>query len=320
VPPSDENYLEATERLSEMFLLSGNEALAVERLQRVLEDKPVAGNISLFYWLARGHEGGQPKTALQIYQRIQSEDFDFKDVGVRVAALESGAPMPARYAAGEVIGRGPLGEVHKATDTYDKSAVAIRLFPAAAARHLDALRADVLAASAISLPGLVRVVGMAEVGGRSAIVTELVQGANLAAPLLAGQKFNLAQARGVARTVAEALAALHSRGLAHGSVQPSNVMSAGGAIKLADLGLGRLHRALAPACPYCAPEGRVDAAGDVFGLGALIHHVVTGALPRARAPVPLPAPVDAVVPRCLDPKAEARPSAGEVSALLSPKR
>ena len=81
VPASDEHYLEATELLAEMFLETGNNALAVERLQRVLEGKPVAGNVNLYYWLARAHEAAEPKTAVQIYKRIQSEDFDCKDVG-----------------------------------------------------------------------------------------------------------------------------------------------------------------------------------------------------------------------------------------------
>ena len=320
VPASDEHYLEATERLAEMFLETGNDALAVERLQRVLEGKPVAGNVNLYYWLARGHEAAQPKTAIQIYKRIQSEDFDCKDVGARVAALESGVPMPARFVLKEVIGRGPLGTVHKGEDTVEKTTVAMRLLPMSAAPHLEAVVADTKAAAAVAHPGLVRVLGVHDIAGKRTIVTEYVQGASLAVPLKAGQKFTIAQAQGIGRAVAQTLSALHARGLAHGSIQPSNVMSAAGKIKLADLGLGRLHRALVPTSPYCAPEARVDAAGDVFALGALLHHLVAGAAPRARAPVPLPAPFDTLVPRCLDPRPEARPTADEIASLLSVKR
>jgi len=320
VPASDEHYLEATEHLAEMFLESGNHALAVERLQRVLEGKPVGGNVNLYYWLARAHEAAHPKMAIEIYQRIQSEDFDCKDVGARVAFLETGVPLPARFELKEEIGRGPLGAVHKGEDTVEKTAVAMRVLPAAAAPHLEAVVADTKAATAVAHPGVVRVLAVCEVGGKTAIVTEYVKGASLAAPLKAGQKFTIAQALGIGRTVAQTLVALHARGIAHGSVQPSNVMSAGGAIKLADLGLGRLHRALVPTTPYSAPEGRVDAAADVFALGALLHHLVAGSTPRARAPVALPAPFDTIVPRCLDPRPEARPRADEIASLLSPKR
>ncbi len=320
VPASDEHFLEATELLAEMFLETGNNALAVERLQRVLEGKPVTGNVNLYYWLARGHEAAEPKTAVQIYKRIQSEDFDCKDVEARVAFLETGVPLPARFELKEEIGRGPLGVVHKGEDTVEKTMVAMRVLPASAAPHLEAVDADIKAATEVAHPGVVRVLAACDVGGKPAIVTEYVKGASLAASLKAGQKFTIAQALGIGRTVAQTLVALHARGIAHGSVQPSNVMSAGGTIKLADLGLGRLHHALVPTSPYSAPEGRVDKAADVFALGALIHHLVTGAVPRARAPVPLPAPFDAIVPRCLDPRPEARPRADEVASLLSGKR
>lgn len=319
VPASDEHYLEATERLAELFLASGNNALAVERLQRVLEDKPVAGNVSLYYWLARGLEAAEPKAAIQIYKRIQSEDYDFKDVGARASALETGVPMPARYVLEEEIGRGPLGAVHKGEDAIEKAIVAVRLLPASAMPHLESVAADVAAACAVDLPGLVRVRGLVEVGGQRAVVSDFIQGASLAALLAAGQKVTLAQAKGVGRAVAETLAALHAGGIVHGSVQPSNVMSAAGTIKLADLGLGRLHRALVPTSPYSAPEGRLDMPGDVFALGALLHHLVVGAVPRARAPVPLPAPFDGIVPRCLDPRPEARPRAAEVAVALGAK-
>ena len=300
-----------------MFLESGNDALAIERLQRVLERQAGVREPQPLLLARRARRKRRsPRRRSQIYKRIQSEDFDCRDVGARVASLESGVPLPPRFVLKEQIGRGPLGAVHKGDDTVEKTTVAMRVLPDAAAAHMEMVAADVKAAAAVALPGFVRVLGMCDAGGRRAVVTEYVSGATLQAPLTAGQKFTLAQALGVGRTLAQALAALHARGLAHGSVQPSNVMSAAGTIKLADLGLGRLHRALVPTSPYCAPEGRVDAAGDVFALGAMLHHLVAGAPPRARAPVPLPAPFDTVLPRCLDPKPDARPRADEIAALL----
>lgn len=316
VPASDEHYLEATEHLAEMFIETGNDLLAIERLQRVLEGKPVAGNVNLYYWLARAQEATQPKTATQIYKRIQSEDFDCRDVGARVTSLETGVPLPPRFLLKEEIGRGPLGVVHKGEDTVEKTTVAMRVLPAYAAPHLEAIVSDVKIAAAVAHPGLVRALAVCDVDGKRAIVTEYVHGATLAAPLKAGQKFKVSQVLGIGRALAETLAALHARGLAHGSIQPSNVMSAGGTIKLADLGLGRLQRALVPGSPYRAPEGRLDAAGDVYALGALLHHLAAGAAPSVATTAALPAPLDTLVPRCLDLKPEARPTAGEVAALL----
>ena len=113
---------------------------------------------------------------------------------------------------------------------------------------------------------------------------------------------------------------MHARGLAHGSIQPSNLMIAAGGLRIADLGFGRLHMALVPSSPFRAPEARLDAAGDVYALGATLQFLMSGGTPQPGVSSALPAPFDALVPRCLDPKPEARPKASEIAALFSAKR
>jgi serine/threonine-protein kinase Stk1 len=225
-----------------------------------------------------------------------------------------------RFVLKELLGRGPLGVIHRGEDTADgNKPVAMRLLPASAAPHLQASMADLKAVAALSHPNVVRVLGAIDVQGQRAVVTELVQGATLASPLKAGQKLGLPQVQGIARALVQALAFVHGKGFAHGSIQPSNVMSAAGHIKLADLGLGRLHLALVPPSPYRAPEAKLDAPGDVFALAALLHHLLTGQLPQPGAAQALPAPFDQMVPRCLDLKPEARPKSPELAALLGIK-
>jgi serine/threonine-protein kinase len=73
------------------------------------------------------------------------------------------------------------------------------------------------------------------------------------------------------------------QGLAHGGVQPSNILSAAGVLKVTDLGLGRLRLALAPATPYRAPEARLDARADVYSFGAVLYHLLSGKPPAAGA-------------------------------------
>jgi len=240
------------------------------------------------------------------------------------APAAAGAPAAAtkapRFVLKEEIGRGPLGVVHRGDDSNDPAKpVAMRVLPPAAAPHLPALMADLKAAAPLAHPNLVRVLGALDVSGQRTVVSELVQGKSLASALPPGQKLPPAQVQSIARVLASLLAFLHEKGVAHGSLQPSNVVSAGGALKITDLGLGRLHPALVAASPYRAPEAKLDAAGDVYAWGALVFHLLTGAPPKPGQTATLPAPFDALVPRCLDASPEARPKASELAAQLTPK-
>lgn len=86
-----------------------------------------------------------------------------------------------------------------------------------------------------------------------------------------------------------AVHALHEAGMAHGDVKPANVMITGSGSKLSDLGLARVlaeGAALTGMAPetsvaYVDPELLMGAppsrATDIWGLGATLHHALTGA-------------------------------------------
>jgi len=125
------------------------------------------------------------------------------------------------------------------------------------------------------------------------------------------------QVHSLGRILAQALAAIHGKGLVHGSVQPSNIMVASGVVKLADLGLGRLAHAAPEAGDYRAPEGRLDVHGDLYALSAVLYHFLTGVHPKSQPQgtgLPLPSTRAAGVPesfdklllRCLHPRVELR--------------
>lgn len=356
VAAGDEHYLDATARLAELFVQVGMTGLAIERLHKVLGGKPVAADsLSLYYWLALAHEAAKDaQQALPIYKRILAEDFNFRDVAARVKGLEAGEPLPLpapprpaasapaqpapavaqpapavtkpapakppRFVLKDEIARGPLGVLHRGEDSADNGKlVAMRVLPAAAASLLPAVMADLKSAAGLAHPNLVRVLGALDVDGQRVVVTELVQGTSLATALKAGQRLPPAQVLGIARALAQVLVLVHGKGLAHGSIQPSNVMSAGGTLKVADLGLGRLHLALVPSTPFRAPEGQLDPAADVYSFAALLHQVALGAPPAGAVGAPLPAPLDALVPRCLSAQPAARPTAAEIAARLAAK-
>ncbi len=247
------------------------------------------------------------------------------------AAAPPAAARVSRFTPREETGRGRLGVVYRAEDQLDGRSVALRVLPDEVLKGsgvLASLAADLKAAAGLSHPNGVKVLGFVEREGRRCVVTEYVQGRTIAEALSAGRKMNVQQAHGLGRVVAQYLSFVHSKGLVHGSVQPSNVMVAGGVLKVADLGLGRLAHAL-PADPdYRAPEGRLDVAGDLYGLCAMLYQMITGVHPRtqpqgAALPMPstftpgVPEGLDKLLLRCLHPRPDLRlATAEEIAAEL----
>jgi serine/threonine-protein kinase len=136
------------------------------------------------------------------------------------------------------------------------------------------------------------------------------------------------RSQGIVQQLAAALGALHRQGVVHGDVCLENVRlvpreGRRDFVKLLDVGVARLTAEGAPG--YAAPEARAgapDARADVYGLGCVVYHMITGRPPfeadspaalaakhATEAPAPptslrpagaLPADVDAVVLRALE--------------------
>jgi len=360
VAPQDENYRGATELLARLFIEGKMPALAIERLQKLLgSDTVSAANLDLNYWLAAAYEAsGNPREALAIYKKIQSEDLHFRDVSERRARIEAAGPLPPagqaaplpparpapapqgaapsaakppRFVRKEEIGRGPLGAVYRAEDSNDGRSVALRILPAAVLKGdgvQTGLVADLKSAAQLSHPNVVKVLGFIDLGGERGVVTELVSGRNFAEALKAGHKMAFQQVHSLGRLLAQALSFIHGKGLVHGSLQPSNIMVSQGVVKVADMGLGRIAFPLTPVPSYRAPENKLDIAGDLYAVAAVLYHLLTGVHPKTQPqgpaqPLPsklatgVPEAFDKLLVRCLHPNPELRfVSADEILAEL----
>ncbi|MFI6737592.1 serine/threonine-protein kinase [Nonomuraea sp. NPDC050451] len=110
---------------------------------------------------------------------------------------------------------------------------------------------------------------------------------------LSDRRFSPQEAARIGAQIADALTALHRKGLIHCDVKPANiVMDAEGAAKLTDFDAARRLGGVETISPdrpisytpdYAGPEligGRPDTASDVFSLGATVYTLVAGNPPR----------------------------------------
>lgn len=197
-------------------------------------------------------------------------------------------------------------------------------------------------------PSLVRVVegGLLPVegGGRRWIALEPAVGRPASLRIPEGPQAVVTVCRR-ARSLAAGLHLLHSRGVVHGGVRPSNLIlrSDGSAVLI---GLGRTHVRRDGAYElggargegeYVAPEAAVEGAlptppADVYALAALTQAMATGRAPFAgdgvaaprgprlssdTATGPLPAPLEDVLSRALSEDVTARPTAEDFGQVLA---
>ena len=123
------------------------------------------------------------------------------------------------------------------------------------------------------------------------LVVEYIPGRNLAEAQRA-QPLALDQSLEIVGHLAEGLAAVHACGLLHRDLKPSNIMLGDDGIpRLVDFGLaahvgGENLRSVSGTLAYMAPEQargeseRIDPRSDIFGLGAVLYMLLTGAPPH----------------------------------------
>ena len=233
-----------------------------------------------------------------------------------MAGLESllkGRELAGRYHIEEVIGRGGMGAVYRATDARLGRPVAVKVITASAGNDPEVrerLRARFRheAASAARLPHHPNVVPVYDYGtdddlGLDYIVMELLRGEDLATRLQRSGPPPMGQALRILQDAARGVHVGHRAGLVHRDVKPGNVFlvqqgSDEMQVRVLDFGIakamaeeedtasaGLTHDGRAPLSPaYASPEQlrgdrRLTPASDVFSLGALGFQLLTGTRP-----------------------------------------
>lgn len=262
-----------------------------------------------------------------------------------------GQRVAERFRIAALLGSGGMGEVYLAHDELLGETVALKtLSPALATSRegIATLIEEAKAARAVSHPHVCRVFDAGLADGVPYLAMEYVRGRDLSACLGSDGRLGRDAALRLARQLAQALSAIHGKGLLHRDLKPANVLiDDHGNAHLTDFGLAGPVTAPDARSPgagtpgYVAPEVLAGAppsvASDLFAFGVMLFEAVTGrraflshasvrALAAKRDDAPSLArfgvetdPVlERIIAACLAPDPAERPhSAGALAAALT---
>ena len=195
------------------------------------------------------------------------------------------------------IGRGGMGVVYRARDLSLGRSVAIKILPGALfgnPQFVLRFREEARATATLRHPNIVAIFNVGEYDGQSFFAMEYIEGETLAARV-AQTRPPAREAAALLRTLAETVQFAHDRGILHRDLKPSNILlDEAGQPRIADFGLAKrlaevteltLTGQTLGSPNYIPPEqvtvgrGEIGPASDVYALGAVLYHLLTGRPP-----------------------------------------
>jgi serine/threonine protein kinase len=245
-----------------------------------------------------------------------------------------GKTLNNTYLVERIVGEGAMGRIYLARHTrIAQKCVAVKVLRAEYLRNADVLarfQREAETAASICHPNVVAVYDVDRTArGLSYLVTEYLDGLDLAQYLKQQKKLSLPTALHIARQLCEGLGAAHRCGVIHRDLKPSNIFLvgdfAGGIpkfpfVKILDFGLSKFmdasdgemvteHGMIMGTPAYMPPEQalaqQADLRADIYGVGALLYVCLTGRPPfdeaTPQATVVAVARTEPARPRAIDP-------------------
>ncbi|MGE5186052.1 MAG: serine/threonine-protein kinase [Acidobacteriota bacterium] len=271
--------------------------------------------------------------------------------------LEPGQVLAQRYRVQRLLGKGGMGAVYLADDEVLGELVALKVisssFASDEAAMIARFRREAAAARKVSSQNVIRIHDLGEARpGLLYLSMEYFAGRTLADVIAQRGIVPIKDVIDILQQIAAGLECAHEAGVIHRDLKPGNVLvGERGAVKIIDFGLATMAMgegltatgAILGTPHYMAPEqvrGKtVDARSDIYALGALAYHLVTGRPPFAgdnaiaigfahlsETPVPprelrrdCPAALDAAIIAALAKAPENRPASAKVFIELATK-
>gem|GEM_PF-3385339 len=207
------------------------------------------------------------------------------------------------YRVVQKIGQGAMGEVWLATHPVIGKRVALKVIHPELSTNEEMIARFFNEARAVTQIGHDNIVEMQDFGqtpeGDSFMIMELLEGRDLGQIMKEEGSFSVSRTMHIGMQMADGLAAAHARGIYHRDLKPDNVflVERGGDsdfVKILDFGLAKLtgpgamnHKtkegSLLGTPHYMAPEQaegkKYDHRVDVYGLGCILFHMLSGRVP-----------------------------------------
>ena len=203
------------------------------------------------------------------------------------------------------LGGGGMGVIYEAEDLRLGRHVALKFVPdnvVGDPKSLERFEREARAASRMNHPNVCIIHAIEDNNGHPFIVMEKLEGESLK-QRIRGQPLELDLVLDVGLQVAQALEALHAKGIIHRDIKPANVfLTQTGHVKVLDFGLAKISKGTLPAgddtpyedsltavgvvpgtAVYMSPEQArgedLDPRSDIFSFGVVLYEMATGQKP-----------------------------------------
>jgi eukaryotic-like serine/threonine-protein kinase len=200
-----------------------------------------------------------------------------------------------KYDVLDIVGRGGMGIVYKATDPGIGRVVAIKMVTGGFGDDPELLKRfyrEAQSAGKLQHPNIVTIYDLGDQDSNPYMVMEYLEGESLESIITSRRSVPLEQKLNIVIQVCDALSYAHQHNVIHRDIKPANVMVLKDfTVKIVDFGIARIGNEnvtrpgqLMGSIPYMSPEqikdkAYVDSRTDIFSVGVVLYQLLTYSLP-----------------------------------------